>query len=345
MKDMVVFDVVNLSDCKKIDNDVKYITIDIKNVNIDVISYLFNKGKNLLYTDRICDKRGYVYVDYETFAKGQTIVDSIVDNIPSGLSKLEIARYLYINLGKRVGYDIDIVIDKNDFFSLNNIKNINNIWSCLANGKVSSVALAKIYLYLCSMLDIDCEIILNNENGIYYNKILVDDNTYIVCLIRDIALIQAGFETKCFASFNSEKDIDKKVGYIKREYNNVLIDKILSSINYMSEDVVFDILSKTQKILRVDTIKPVELSIIYNYIFSKYCPNYDVRINNLYINDKNHEHFILISYGDKHYSYNYNLKKFVLIDKEILVSSLDNKKVGLYNDEYIPDLQKSSVVI
>ena len=343
--DMVIYDIVNLSDCKKLDNKVKYVTIDVINVDVDVISYLVNNGSSFLYTDRINDKRGYVYVDYATFVKGQSVIDVIVDGVPKGLSKLEIARYLYIKLGKSVGYDIDIAMDKNEFFSLNNIKNVNNIWSCLANGKVSGVTLAKIYLYLCSIFDIECEIVYNNENGFCYNKIVIDENTYIVCLGRDIALIQAGFETKCFASFNNEKDIDKKVGYIKREYNDFLIDKILSSINYLSENVVYDILDKTQKILCVDTIKPVELSIIYSFIFNKYCPNYDIRINNLFVNDKNHEHFILFTYGDKHYSYNYGLKKFVLVDNDNLINNLDNNKVGLYCDEYIPNLRKSSVVM
>lgn len=343
--DMVIYDVVDLSECKKLDNNIKYITIDIKTVNIDVISYFFNNGNNYLYSERIDNKRGFVYVDYATFVKGQSVIFNITDSIPKGLSKLEIARYLYISLGKTVGYDINVIMDKNELFSLNNIGNINNIWSCLSKGKVSSISLSKIYLFLCSIFNIECELIFNYENNTFANKLLIDGNTYLVNLSKDIALIQAGFETKYFASFNSEKDIDKKIGYINREYNNVLIDKILSSINYMDEDVVFNILNKTQKILKVDKIKSCELSIIYNYIFSKYCPNYDIVINNLYINDKNQDHFILISYGDKYYSYNYSLKKFVLVDKESLINNLDDNKVCLYYDEIIPNLRKKSVLL
>lgn len=345
MKDRVIYDIDSLSDCKSLDKSIKYVTVDIKNVDIDVISYLVNNGNNYLYTDRINDKQGYVFVDYATFVKGQSVIDSIVNNIPSGLSKLEIARYLYINLGKSVGYDINVILEKNEYFSLENIRNINNIWNCLANGRITGMTLAKIYLYLCSMFNIECDIITNNRDDFYSNKIIIDDNTYVVNLGRDIALIQAGFPTKYFASFNHEIDIDKKIGYIKREYNDVLIDKILSSIDYLDENMVYNILIKTQKVLNVSSIKPVELSIIYNYIFNKYCPNYDIAINNLYINDKKHDHFILITYNDKHYSYNYALKKFLIIDNNNLVSNLDDNKIGLYNDEIIPNVNRGSVVL
>lgn len=341
----VMYDIVTLEDCKNLNKDVKYVSIDIKNVNVDVISYLKNNGNNLFFSDRIGDKHGYVYVDYATFIKGESVIDNIVNNIPNDLSELEIARYLYVCLGKTVGYDINIAFDKNEFFSLNNINNTNNLWNCLSIGKTSNYVLAKIYLYLCSLFDINCEVIYNSDDAIISNKLNINDNIFVVSLGKDLALIQAGFPTKNFSSYNNEIDIDKRVGYIKKDYNDKLIDRALSSINYMDENMVDDILKKTQKILDLNKIKPVELGIIYNYIFNKYCPNYDIIISNLYINDKEHEHFILISYGNKYYSYNYNIKSFIQIDKDILVKNLDNNKVCLYNDEFIPNISKKTVTL
>lgn len=348
MKDVssVIQDLENLSDCKNLDNNTKYVTIDITNVNTDVISHLQNKGKNLLITDRINEKRGFVFVDYNTFLIAQNIIDEILNNMPKSLSKLEIARYLYISLGKIVGFDINILDDKNDFFSLNNINTVNNIWNALATSRVSNISLAKAYMYLCSYFNIKCEIVSSTDNGYLSNKIKIDDNYYIVNLSRDIAYIQAGFPTTSFASFNNDIEMDKKIGYIKKEYNDKLIDKALTSIDYMQENAILEILVKTQKILKINDIKPVELGFIYNYIFNKYCPNYGVSINNLYYNNNSsRKHFIMISYNDKHYSYNYRQQSFLIVDEPNLINNLENNKIGLYMDEFIPNLNISHKVL
>ena len=76
-----------------------------------------------------------------------------------------------------------------------------------------------------------------------------------------------------------------------------------------------------------------ELVEVYKYIFNKYCPNYDVRINNFYIFDGNREHFIVVNYNNKYYSYNYNKKKFIVVEYKEILSNFENKKIGLYNNE------------
>lgn len=336
----VMYDVVSLSDCKKLDKNVKYVTVDIKNINVDVISYLVNNGENLYFTDRIDSECGYVYVDYATFVKGQSVVDEIVNSVNKNFNNLEIARYLYISLGKVVGYDINVTLDKNEFFSLNSIKSVNNIWASLSCGKTSSKVLAKCYLYLCSIFGIVCDIIVSKD-GRFVNRLIIDDNSFVVDLSMDIYLIQGGFETK---SFSNIIDVDKKIKYIKKDYNNIVIDKVLSSIDYMEENMVYDILLKTQRILRVNDIKSVELGLIYRNLFDKYCPNYDVGINNLYINNEEKSHFILISYGDKHYTYNYDLKCFVFIDNNNLIRNLNNNNICLYMNEVIPNLGRMNTI-
>ena len=337
----VIYDIKSLPDCKNIGEDVKYVTIDIKNINYDVISYLINNKKEILFTERIDNKRGYVYVDYDTFIKGQIIIDNIINEIPKNLNKLETARYLYIKLGKIVGNEL---INKYDYYLFNNINSIGNIWHSLVNGKISNITLAKTYLYLCSLFDINCEIIKSN-NGEVVNKIYINDNNYIVNLNKDLWLIQAGFATKYFASYNNEIDIDKKIGYVNQNYNDIYIDRIISSIDFMDENMLGDILIKTQGLLNVDSIKPVELAKIYNYIFNKYCPDYNITINNLFINNEEYEHFILISFQDKRYSYNYQKKSFAIIDNDILKRNLDNKKIELSIDEFIPNLRTKTIAL
>ena len=83
-------------------------------------------------------------------------------------------------------------------------------------------------------------------------------------------------QTKYFTPYNDELDLDKKIKYIKNKYTDTLLDKSLKNIDYIKEDCVGEILSKTQNIIDIDNIKPVELSIIYEDIFNKYCPNYNI---------------------------------------------------------------------
>ena len=77
-------------------------------------------------------------------------------------------------------------------------------------------------------------------------------------------------------------------------------------------------------------------------IFTKYCPNYEISINNLYIqNLYNKEHFILITNNKKYYSYNYTRNSFVEIPKEELTKNLESKKIGTYLNEKIPFIVKT----
>lgn len=332
--------ICDVSTDEKITEDTRYVTIDIANVDNLVLSYLKANGKKCLFTDRIKEKRGFVYVDYTTFFKAQLIVDDIINNIPNGLNQLEITRYLYISLGKIVGYDINTDEEKNGFLNFNNISLVNNIWNALAIGKVSNISLAKLYLYLCSLCNIKCEIIKTTDNYLA-NKVTIGTNTMILNLSKDLFNIQSGFPTVAFSSYNNDISLDKKIGYIKDEYNDFFINKALSDLDYFDENIIEMILFRTQEILDVSKIKSFELGLIYKYIFSKYCANFDIVINNLYVNGRDRQHFILISFSNKHYSYNYKKHTFTIVTEENLVSSLMNKEIGLYEKEEIPMLNKA----
>ena len=74
---------------------------------------------------------------------------NIINHIPKLLSKLEIARYIYMTVGKNIGYDINILPDKNETFSLKNINIINNLWGSINITKGTNISFCKLYLYLC----------------------------------------------------------------------------------------------------------------------------------------------------------------------------------------------------
>ena len=67
---------------------------------------------------------------------------------------------------------------------------------------------------------------------------------------------------------------------------------------------------------------------------------YDISINNLFINDtyNEREHFVLISYSNKYYSFNYIRNSFVEISSEEIIKNIENNKIGIYENEIIPKI-------
>lgn len=333
----IVVSISKIEDIDLLTENTKYINVDLDNCDHDIINYFLKNGENYLYSEIIENNPGYIYVDYDTFYKGETIINNIYANMPNNLSKLEIARYLYINIAKYVYFDINITEEKNEKYNFFLTSSINNLWGSITSGRVTNKSVAKIYYYLCKRLDIDITIeCINSE---IYNKIIIDKHILNTNLFKDIPYIKANFITKYFNPYNNDISLDKKIKYIKNKYNDSLIDKSLKNIDYIDENCIEDILYKTQTIIDIDNIKPVELSIIYEDIFKKYCPNYNIKINNLYLNDNNQYHFIMISYNNKHYSYNYKQKTFIKINDFDIIDNISNGKIGLYMDELIPNIK------
>lgn len=334
----LVVHIKELSDLDKITDYTKYINIDITNYNHDIISYFLNNGTNYLYSEIIEDHPGYIYVSYDEFCKAEAIIDMIYANMPKDLNKLEIARYLYISIAKLVSFDINLSTDKSEIYNLPLMSNVGNLWGSLSIGRVNDLSASKIYYYLCKRLDIDISLVADYQTKEALNELNINNQVLLVDLFKDIPFIQSSMQTKSFATYNDDLDMDKKIKYIRNKYNDYYIDKALKNIDYTKEDCVKEILSKTEKILNLNIIKPVELSIIYNYLFNKYCPNYDIKINNLYLNNKNKNHFIIISYHNYHYSYNYKQKTFVKVNDLDIINNLKDGKICLYHNELIPNI-------
>ena len=334
--------VVSLSskkDIEKIKENTKYINIDITNCDYDVIAHLLKHGQKYLYSEIIDDTKGYIYVTYDDFYKAETIIGAIYADMPNNLNKLEIARYLYTSLAKFVFFDINIIPEKNETYSFSLTSNINNLWGSLALGRVTDISAAKLYYYLCRRMELDITLEINSQTKEAYNKLTIDNLVLNVDLFSDIPYLQVNMKTLHFTPYNSEIDLDKKIKYIKSKYTDTQIDKALKNVDYTKENCIEDILYKTQNILNIETIKPVELSIIYDYLFKKYCPNYHIKINNLFLNNSNKYHFIMISYNNEHYSYNYKKRTFVKVNDLEIVDNIQNGKIGLYLDEIIPNIK------
>lgn len=335
----VIMKISSMKDIEKLKKteNVKYINLDITQPNLEVIYYLIENGQNYSYSDLIDGKKGYIYVPYETFKRSQLFILDIMDSIKENLSEIEIARYLYIVIGKNIGYDINVLPDKNETFNLSIINTINNIWGAIESSKGTNISFTKIYLYLCRLMNIDCELITVSKLGYLKNKLTIANQNIITDITQDIPYIQASFKTKNFLGYNDNIKLDQKINYISHNYSEVLIEEALKNLDYKDDKVIAEILSKTQTIINASNIKPIELGIIYELIFSKYCPNYNISINNLFINNLYHnkDHFIIISYKNLYYSYNYIKKSFVEIAYSDIIKNIETKKIGVYLNENI----------
>lgn len=317
---------------------IKYINLNITSPNLEVIYYLLENGDNYSYAEKVDDKRGYIYVPFEIFKKAENFILDVINSIPPNLTKLEIARYFYITIGKNIGYDINILTDKNETFNLEKINTINNIWGSIYHTKGTNISFTKLYLYLCKIMKIECKLVSTDKTGYLKNILTINNRNIEVNITEDIPFIQAGFKTKYFTGYDDNLEIDKKISYIKDDYCDVKINEILRKIDYNNPDIFNIILLITGKLISADNLKPIELGIIYNIIFSKYCPNYDISINNLYIvgTHNTKEHFILISYNNKSYSYNYLKNSFVEISHNDIIKNINEQKIGVYSNENIP---------
>ena len=345
MKDssQIRMNITNMDDIQKLKEtpSIKYINIDIMNPNLEVLYYLIDQGQKYSYSERIDNKNGYIYVTHDIFKQSQLFILDIINSIPAMLNELEIARYLYITIGKNIGYDINSQPDKNETSNFQKMNMINNIWGSLYQNKGTNHSLSKLYLYLCKLMNIECKISTNQKLD-YQRNILTIQNRHIVTdITKDIPFIQAGFKTKNFTGYNDNVPLDRKIAYITDDYSENKIEKVLSNLDYTQKDIFKTILTTTSTIIDAKSLKPIELGIIYESLFNKYCPNYDITISNLYIHNlyNNKEHFLLINFEQKYYSFNYTRNSFVEISKEDIIQNLETKKIGLYLNEKIPSIQ------
>ncbi len=334
----LIVSVSSMKDIENITKNTKYINIDITNPNYDVIKHFIKNGSRFMYSDIINNTKGYNYVSYEDFCNAESIIDMIYVNMPSDLNKLEMAKYLYVMTAKYVSFDINTDLNKSELYNLTLMSSAGNLWSSLANGRVTDISASKIYYYLCRRMDIDISIVIDEDEKTSLTKLNIYNQILVTDLFEDIPYIQANMQTRHFAPYNDDIAMDKKIKYLKTRYNDYFIDKALKNIDYTKEDILSTILAKTEEIIDVANTKPTTLSVIYEYIFNKYCPNYNIKINNLYLNNYAKKHFIIISYNNEHYSYNYKQKRFVKVNESELIDNLNLGKICLYQHEIIPNI-------
>lgn len=168
------------------------------------------------------------------------LVESIKQNMPEGLTELEKARYVYIEIGKQKAFDPQyyygnartqkrIFLESHE--ASQNPEKFHN--------KRTLVCVSLTYVYLSVLRDLGIECYtMSDDDGHMYNRILLNDENGQKIRIRadlsnDLKNIQAGLEPDQFGTTEPGydyydtidkqelKEIDKKIGYIEDEYRNI----------------------------------------------------------------------------------------------------------------------------
>ena len=92
----LICNISDSKDLKKITKKTKYINLFLDKISNDVFSYFIENGSSLSYAESFTNISGYIYVDYDTFIKGETKIKEIIESMPKGLTDLEKIRYIYI---------------------------------------------------------------------------------------------------------------------------------------------------------------------------------------------------------------------------------------------------------
>ena len=159
--------------------------------------------------------------------------DKIIEDIQKELNQIEMARYIYIQLGKYFSYDEKYITSESDekkreIFD----RDIEDI----ENDKVVCTSLSRIYERLLKRVGINAKTVLipGERLGHAFTEIEIDGKKYFTGLIRDLMNIKTGFKTNEFMIDNpyrfgeaSEftalsdeelKKIDDKIGYTYNRY-------------------------------------------------------------------------------------------------------------------------------
>ena len=186
----------------------------------------------------------------------QDLIDMIINNMPDGLTQLEKARYIYIELGKQRRFDTRYYygntstrrrIYREAQLARSNPRKLRN------KRTIICVTLSEIYRSALEQVGIECEVVQNGTVGDKHVIPVVTLNDEIrgsmrirADLQQDLEAIQTGMSTVEFGTINKYernydvinelelKRIDQKIGYIDEYYRDRDIDDARSEVREMN---------------------------------------------------------------------------------------------------------------
>lgn len=151
--------------------------------------------------------------------------DRIINEMPKNLTKIEMARYIYIQLGRYFSYDEKYFTSKTDEEKL---EIFNRTEDDIVNYKAICSSLSKIYVKLLEGVGIEARtvIIPGGEFGHGFTEMVIDDKTYCAHLAWDLMNIKKGFKTTGFMIDYSSRFVNQKYQELQEEELKRIDDKI-----------------------------------------------------------------------------------------------------------------------
>jgi len=274
-------------------------------------------------------------------------------------NELEKVRYVYIDLGKKMTFDLNFAFgdeDMKEYIYKHCFYNLEDLNGFFKNKTIICKSLAFLLEYILKELDIkitsvNCEEI-NGYNHVYNVITLKNNSVFAVDLQRDLENIQSHSKTKYFGmninnkgiiiNDNVLKDIDINVGYIAQDnfYSDefyYLMKPIVDSFSDLSSKLSF-ILNNTNPI---DDYKKMHVSearwyYLHNLLMYLNEKENDKKIifDLYYVEDKKVKYTFAFFVNDKHgkciFLYNDNLKSFQILT----VDEFKNKLINDLNPIY-----------
>ena len=130
--------------------------------------------------------------------------NKFLENIPQNLTQIEMARYIYIELGRYFFYDERYIISDSDEEKR---KIFDRDIDDIVNNKAVCTSLSRIYENLLDRVGIKSKtrLVKGERLGHGYTEIEIDGKKYRTDLIHDLMYIKTGFKTRHFMPIDKSR--------------------------------------------------------------------------------------------------------------------------------------------
>ncbi len=190
----------------------------------------------------------------------------IIRKMPADLTKLEQARYIYLELGKMISYDAQYLIAKTLEEKQSLFDEEVDLDSWTKNTGICST-ISKIYAQLLQEVGIEAEVV-HQRTGEYlghvFNIFTIDGKSYYADLTRDISNTKKGFETEFFGTMPFDDfgyiDADTHKEYTLTSIHVDEIQEMDDKLKYTFQGIYMnDVISMLRKELKGFDLKPPTL--------------------------------------------------------------------------------------
>ena len=292
-----------------------------------------------------------------------SIAEKILERIPTGLSKLEQARFVYIELGKLVSFDEEYKLGNSETkkalrksaYKIKEFEHFKN----MKDNKIICISLTKLYNILMGKIGIKATEVKEDYDVHMYSELYIDGEYYEADLVDDLKCIQTRRKTKGFKCISNSiedkklEEIDIKIGYSyegEKDFNDMLkeIRENVKSIKEIDKKVE-EILKTIGEYKDVSKMAYTEKMNDYEYIINRVLTEEErkkLHYNHLYREKAGKRKYTCcISVQRKNGSYYrriYSEKDgdFLLIDDEKIIELMENGLRACQNNK-IPGLKKT----